>query len=86
MCNGGQSSAEYRSQFSTWAILTSPLILGNDPRSMDADCLAIVLNAEVIAIKCVRGARAQRREAGWGLLCRLDRSCSRCPAPAAKTS
>ena len=51
VCNGGQSDAEYRSQFSTWSILSSPLILGNDPRNMDADCLAIVLNAEVIAVK-----------------------------------
>ncbi len=49
-CNGGQTQAEYRSQFSTWAILASPLILGNDPRSMDADCLEVILNTEVIAI------------------------------------
>eukprot|EP00039_Didymoeca_costata_P015960 m.278632 g.278632 ORF g.278632 m.278632 type:complete len:599 (+) comp16316_c1_seq7:78-1874(+) len=50
VCNGGQTTAEYRSQFSTWAILSSPLILGNDLTSMDEDCKSIVLNKEVIAI------------------------------------
>lgn len=50
VCNGGQTVAEYRSQFSTWSILASPLILGNDPRNMDADCLAIITNADVIAV------------------------------------
>ena len=50
VCNGGQTDAEYRSQFSTWAVLAAPLILGNDPRAMTAACLAIVANAEVIAL------------------------------------
>ncbi len=35
-------------QFSTWSILASPLILGNDPRSMSQECLQIVLNTEVV--------------------------------------
>lgn len=50
VCNGGQSQAEYRSQFSLWAALASPLILGNDVRSLTPECAAIVLNAEVIAL------------------------------------
>lgn len=50
VCNGGQTAAEYRSQFSTWAILASNLILGHDVRSQSADCLAIIANKEVIAI------------------------------------
>ncbi len=33
-----------------WSILGSPLILGNDLTAMDADCLSIVLNKEVIAL------------------------------------
>jgi hypothetical protein len=50
VCNGGQTSAEYRSQFSTWAILASNLILGHDPRSQSQDCLDIILNTDVIKI------------------------------------
>lgn len=49
-CNGGQSAAEYRSQFSTFSILTSPLILGNDVRQLTPECSAIILNPEIIAI------------------------------------
>lgn len=45
-----QSWAEYRSQFSTFAILTSPLVLGNDPRNMSKACLDIIANKEIIAL------------------------------------
>ena len=45
-----QTHAEYRSQFSTFSILASPLILGNDPRNMSKACLDILLNREVIAL------------------------------------
>jgi len=59
VCNGGQTQAEYRAQFSIWAILSSPLILGNDLTKMDAACKDIILNREVIEIsqdpKVVRG-------------------------------
>ena len=50
VCNGGQTSAEYRSQFSTWAVLASNLILGHDVRQQSPDCLAIIANKDVIAI------------------------------------
>lgn len=50
VCNGGQSAAEYRSQFSTWAILASNLILGHDPRTQSQDCLDIITNTDVIKI------------------------------------
>lgn len=50
VCNGGQSTGEYRAQFSAWAILASPLILGNDVRAINEDCLAIITNKEVIAV------------------------------------
>ena len=46
----GQTAGEYRSQFATFAILTSPLILGNDPRVMSTECLGIIGNREVIAL------------------------------------
>ncbi len=49
--------AEQRAQFSTFAILASPLILGNDLRSLRdlssqaaADCLEIITNREIIAL------------------------------------
>ena len=64
VCNGGQSDAEYRSQFSTFSILTSPLILGNDVRNLSAACAAIVLNREVIAgkrLRCFLGLIAHAR-------------------------
>ena len=50
VCHGSQTYTEYAAQFSTWAILASPLILGNDIRSMSPECLAIVANKEVIAV------------------------------------
>jgi hypothetical protein len=36
-----------------WSILTAPLILGNDVRNLSAECSAIVLNKEVIAVNQV---------------------------------
>ena len=50
VCHGGQTYSEYAAQFSTWAILASPLILGNDIRSISAECMAIIGNREVIAV------------------------------------
>lgn len=50
ICNGGQTTAEYRSQFSSFAILTSPMILGNDVRSLTSECAGILMNTEVIAV------------------------------------
>ena len=38
---------------STFAILTSPLILGNDPRNMTKACLDIIANKEIIALNQV---------------------------------
>lgn len=49
------TAAERRAQFSTFAILTSPLILGGDLRTLGspqaaADCLDIIANREIIAL------------------------------------
>ena len=49
VCNGGQTDSEYRAQYATWAILTSPLILGNDITQMTSACLKIILNPEAIS-------------------------------------
>ena len=44
------TAAESRSQLSTFAIQSSPLILGNDLRNMSASCLAIIGNKEILAL------------------------------------
>lgn len=44
------SPAESRSQFSTFAIQTSPLILGNDLSSMSQECLDVIGNLEILAL------------------------------------
>ncbi len=48
--NGGMTTNEYTAHFSLWALLNSPLLLGNDLRTMSAATLGIVRNAEVIAV------------------------------------
>lgn len=44
------SNTEYTTHFSLWALAKSPLIIGCDVRNIDPDTLAILSNAEVIAI------------------------------------
>jgi alpha-galactosidase len=48
--NGGMSSTEYRSHFSLWAMMASPLMAGNDIANMDEATRGILTNKEVIAI------------------------------------
>jgi alpha-galactosidase len=48
--NGGMSAAEYRSHFSLWAMMASPLMAGNDVAHMDETTKSILLNKEVIAV------------------------------------
>jgi alpha-galactosidase len=48
--NGGMTANEYRTHISLWAMLAAPLILGNDVRTMSAETLSLLTNAEVIAI------------------------------------
>jgi alpha-galactosidase len=48
--NGGMTDNEYRSHFSLWAILTAPLIAGNDLRDMRPAIREILTNKEVIAV------------------------------------
>ena len=48
--NGGMTSAEYRSHFSLWAMMASPLMAGNDIAHMDPATRSILLNKEVIAV------------------------------------
>lgn len=46
----GFTDAENRSHFSMWAMLASPLIMGNDIRSMSAETLKTLTSKEVIAV------------------------------------
>ena len=46
----GASNVEYRTHFSLWAMLESPLLIGADVRALDADSLATLTNAEVIVV------------------------------------
>lgn len=48
--NGGMTEAQYRAQFSLWAMLAAPLIAGNDLRQMSAATRATLTNREVIAV------------------------------------
>ncbi|MFF0311207.1 cellulose binding domain-containing protein [Streptosporangium sp. NPDC004379] len=47
---GGMNDTEMRSHFALWAIMASPLIAGNDLRSMDSATTAILKNQNLIAI------------------------------------
>jgi alpha-galactosidase len=46
----GLTPAQNRSHFSLWAMLASPLIAGNDLRSMTEDTKAVLTNKDVIAV------------------------------------
>ncbi|KAJ3013209.1 hypothetical protein NUW54_g1655 [Trametes sanguinea] len=48
--NGGMNFDEYVTHFSMWALVKSPLILGNDITNMSNDTLTIITNAALIAV------------------------------------
>ncbi|HEX3030072.1 MAG TPA: carbohydrate-binding protein [Clostridia bacterium] len=48
--NRGCTTEEYRTQFSMWCMMASPLIAGNDLRTMNQATKDILLNTEVIAV------------------------------------
>jgi len=48
--NGGMTTEEYRTHFSLWCMLASPLIAGNDLANMTPETKAILMNKEMIAI------------------------------------
>jgi alpha-galactosidase len=50
VAGGGMTVVEQQAQFSLWAIMAAPLILGNDLTNMTSQTIAILSNAEVIAI------------------------------------
>ncbi len=48
--NGGMTDTEYRTHMSLWSMLASPLLAGNDLRTMTPSIHDILTNREVIAI------------------------------------
>ncbi|KAG8828891.1 hypothetical protein FRC18_009722 [Serendipita sp. 400] len=48
--NGGMTPTEYQTHFAMWAVIKSPLILGNDLMNMDAVTKAIITNKWLIDI------------------------------------
>ena len=48
--NGAMTETEYRTHMSLWSILAAPLLAGNDLAHMKPEILAILTNAEVIAV------------------------------------
>ncbi|KAF8583619.1 glycoside hydrolase family 27 protein [Ramaria rubella] len=48
--NGGMNFDEYVTHFSMWAVLKSPLILGNDVTNMTNETLSIITNDAIIAV------------------------------------
>ena len=54
----GCTDEEYRTHFSIWAMLNSPLIIGCDVRDMDDETKAILLNKDVISVNQDRGGYA----------------------------
>jgi alpha-galactosidase len=48
--NGGMSDLEYATHFGLWALMSAPLIAGNDVRYMSDSTKAILTHPEVIAI------------------------------------
>jgi alpha-galactosidase len=48
--NGGMTTEEYKTHFSLWCILASPLMAGNDIQNMSPETKLILLNREIIAL------------------------------------
>ncbi|NGY64375.1 hypothetical protein G7043_36230 [Lentzea sp. NEAU-D13] len=59
--NGGMTTTEYVSHFSLWSLLSSPLLLGNDLRSMNSTTLGIIRNKDVIDVNQDWGGSQGRR-------------------------
>ena len=55
------SYEEYKTHFSMWGMLNSPLLTGNDLRSMSKQTIEILTNKEVIALNQDEGFRQATR-------------------------
>jgi len=48
--NGGMKPEEYRTHMSLWALLSAPLLAGNDLTKMSPETIALLTNRDIIAI------------------------------------
>ncbi|MBV8500268.1 MAG: glycoside hydrolase family 27 protein [Paucibacter sp.] len=48
--NGGMKPEEYRTHMALWALLSAPLLAGNDLRQMSPETVALLTNRDLIAI------------------------------------
>ncbi|WSY18994.1 NPCBM/NEW2 domain-containing protein (plasmid) [Embleya sp. NBC_00896] len=48
--NGGMTTAEYRTHFTLWSMMSAPLLIGTDLRTASADTFETLSNADVIAV------------------------------------
>lgn len=64
--NGGMTTDEYKTHFSMWAMIASPLMAGNDLRVMDETTRSILTNADVIAVNQDPLGKAAYRKIDWG--------------------
>jgi alpha-galactosidase len=65
--NGGCTAEEYRTQMTMWCVMASPLIAGNDIRSMKQEIKDILLNKEAIAVdQDSAGIQGTRVKSGSG--------------------
>ncbi len=48
--NGGMTTEEYKTHFSLWCMLASPLMAGNDLSDMTPEIKSILMNKEIIAL------------------------------------
>jgi len=60
---GGQTAGQYRVQMFLWSVLGSPIILGNDIRSINNNTLTLLTNPNILVIdqdsQCVQGSQVR---------------------------
>lgn len=61
LVGAGASDVEYRTHFSLWAMLDSPLLVGADVRQLDATSLATLTNPEIIQLNQDPAGRSARK-------------------------
>jgi alpha-galactosidase len=64
--NGGMTADEYRLHMSLWSIYSSPLLAGNDLRTMTDEIKSILMNAEVIAVNQDKAVKPAKKIAETG--------------------
>ena len=65
VANGGCSLTEYKTHFSLWAMMNSPLFIGADLSKLDEDNLAILKNKDIIAINQDEEGREPYKLKSW---------------------